>query len=205
MALRKTDFETIWRCDQCTRVVHSESPDELPPDWQHVLTGWFRTRHVCSEQCRQWLMHHPMEAEMRYEILHIDDEEIEQVLLSTLLSTAVLNGMGIRLTQIDSITPVDFIPDLVLLDLRLADSMGYRTVQRCRKMYDGVPIVVLSGYLDNSLSNAEAYFPKERLDLHSSQLLRIMGTVLQSTRPVGELRYTSTYPPPAQGILLGSD
>ncbi len=45
-------------------------------------------------------------------------------------------------------------PDIVLLDLSLPDSAGLATVQALRASVPGVPIVVLSGYDDNSLAAA---------------------------------------------------
>jgi diguanylate cyclase (GGDEF)-like protein/PAS domain S-box-containing protein len=45
-------------------------------------------------------------------------------------------------------------PDVVLLDLSLPDSTGLATVQAMRAALPGVPIVVLTGYNDNTLAAA---------------------------------------------------
>ncbi len=45
-------------------------------------------------------------------------------------------------------------PDVVLLDLSLPDSTGLATVQTMRAALPGVPIVVLTGYNDNTLAAA---------------------------------------------------
>ncbi len=81
--------------------------------------------------------------------------------------------------------------DLVLLDLGLPDSQGLSTVSKTYSRYPEIPIVVLTGYEDETLgeqtlkSGAQDYLSKDRID--RQVLVRSIRYAVERSRLVREL------------------
>ncbi|HUS11026.1 MAG TPA: response regulator [Pyrinomonadaceae bacterium] len=75
--------------------------------------------------------------------------------------------------------------DVILLDLRLADSTGLETLTRIRAEVPTTPIIIISGATDKEiavralLQGAQNFLPKEFLDEH--QLIRAIERVIAAT------------------------
>lgn len=106
-------------------------------------------------------------------LLMIEDNQDDRHLLSNLLEGQKESPCNVvfagSISEAGRIAESES-PDIVLLDLNLSDSHGLETIGRVRSLVPGVPIVVLSGHVEEGLAlaavreGAQDFLEKGRID-----------------------------------------
>jgi signal transduction histidine kinase/HPt (histidine-containing phosphotransfer) domain-containing protein len=113
-------------------------------------------------------------------VLLIEDNLADRRLIQRALNVARGRDGAFEVRHAGSVTEglavlAEARPDVVLLDLRLPDSQGLDTFDRVHKSHDDIPIIILSGSLDEALAaqaiaaGAQDYFAKD--DINDAALL----------------------------------
>lgn len=108
----------------------------------------------------------------KLKILLIEDNKSDQKIISTILDEA---GLRHILLQADTLNEaIEFMIgndiDIILLDLGLPDSAGYKTLQKIIERNNSIPIIVLTGTQNTIIENlvikagAQDYLTKEKLN-----------------------------------------
>src|SRR6266508_5951003 len=89
------------------------------------------------------------------QILMIEDNELDALLLEEILSQDTLNSFEFTLSErldsgLETLHRHEF--DAILLDLGLPDSQGLETFVRVHKEFPDIPVVVLSGLMDERVA-----------------------------------------------------
>lgn len=91
-------------------------------------------------------------AKKKYEILIVEDEDINYMYLETLLLDMKYEFKILH--AIDGVEGVEFVEnekniDLVLMDLRMPEMDGFEATERIKKIRPNVPVVVQTAYLSS--------------------------------------------------------
>ncbi len=90
---------------------------------------------------------------------------------------------------VDTLKELPF--QLILLDLTLPDSQGVETFSRMRALYPKIPIVVLTGYDDESMAfdalqgGIEIYLIKDKVD--SNLLMQALDYAIKKNKLLSEM------------------
>ena len=115
-------------------------------------------------------------------LLIIDDREtVRQALEDRLSHAPEIELVGAAGTSDDGVQAVlDLNPDVVLLEIKMADGMGLDTLQRVRQAAPSADVIVLTSYMDEAerqacfQAGASSYVLK---DIDSQRLIRAIGSV----------------------------
>lgn len=108
----------------------------------------------------------------KLKILLIEDNKSDQKIISKILDEAGLRHILLKADTLNE--AIEFMIgnniDIILLDLGLPDSSGYKTLQKIIERNNSIPIIVLTGTQNNIIENlvikagAQDYLTKEKLN-----------------------------------------
>lgn len=108
----------------------------------------------------------------KLKILLIEDNKSDQKIISTILDEAGLRHILLKADTLNE--AIEFMIgndiDIILLDLGLPDSAGYKTLQKIIERNNSIPIIVLTGTQNTIIENlvikagAQDYLTKEKLN-----------------------------------------
>ncbi|HEX7588095.1 MAG TPA: diguanylate cyclase, partial [Anaerolineae bacterium] len=133
-------------------------------------------------------------AEQPIQVLMIEDSRVAAALIRRLLQE--VNAVSFNITHVERLTEgLEHLAakavDVVLLDLTLPDSSGLDTLKRVRDHAPEMPIVVLTGFEDETLAvqavqaGAQDYLVKGQVDAHL--LMRALRYAIERQRLQAEL------------------
>jgi len=156
--------------------------DPGPPYTVCIMLAGQTRRTAESATARTWAVGEVRRAVQKTKLLIIDDREtVRQALEDRLNHAPEIELVGAAGTCDDGVQAVlDLKPDVVLLEIKMADGMGLNTLRRVRQAAPSTDVIVLTSYMDEAerlacfQAGASSYVLK---DIDSQRLIRAIESV----------------------------